>query len=359
MKHTITVALLVLLIGCTTGAATAEEPIKIGGILMMSGKHATWGVNAERGASMAIADINAKGGVLGRPLKLIVEDNQGDNAKIAVTSLHKLNSEGVKFVLGPNWSPSGLSVAPVACEAGVVMISPSLGVAGFNEECDYIFNVWPHDDSLSTLVGKHAVSLGYTKIAVLGSQQVWEEAQARAVKEGVVAAGGDVLLEIAQEGERDFEAEATKIKAFGPDAVVLTSYSNIDIAAKRVRELGVEAPFFSVTLDQDLVSRAPKAFEGAVIATSFTPSAAHVAKYVAKYNEEPDIGGADTGYDAVMLLAEAMKATKSTDPAKVKDYLNGLETYDGVSGHLTFDGKGAVTKPPVFKVVKDGKIVPQ
>ncbi|MAF35356.1 hypothetical protein CMO91_05950 [Candidatus Woesearchaeota archaeon] len=355
MKQLSIIVLLLAFAGCASGAATADQPIKIGGILMMSGKHATWGVNAERGASMAISDINAKGGVLGRPLTLVVEDNQGDNAKIAVTALHKLNSEGVRFVLGPNWSPSGLSVAPVACEEGIVMISPSLGVPGFNEECDYIFNLWPHDDKLSSIVGKKAASYG--QVAVLGSQQVWEHTQAMAAKDGAEKAGSTVLLEIAQEGERDFKAESTKIKSFEPDAVVLTAYSNIDIAGKRIREMGVEVPFYSVILDQDLVSRAPEAFEGTVIATWFSPSEAHVARYRAAYFEEPDLGGADTGYDAIMLLAEAMEATRSTDPVKVKDYLNGLETYEGVSGFLTFDGEGAVTKPPVFKVVRDGKIV--
>jgi len=123
-----------------------------------------------------------------------------------------------------------------------------------------------------------------------------------------------------------------------------------------MKDIGVNAQFFSVLMDDERIKGSDGAFEGTIAITSFTPTEKFITKFKQKYNEEADMGS-DTAYDAAMLLAKAMKGTGSTDVDILKDYLNDLETYDGASGHLTFDGKGGVTKTPSFKIVKNGKLV--
>jgi len=210
---------------------------------------------------------------------------------------------------------------------------------------------------LSEALGKTLFEQGKRRIAILGTQQIWEETQAKAVRKGFEAAGGQVVnYEIASLGETDFRLAALKIKEADPEAVVLTNYDNEDLGAKQLREAGVTIPFFSILLDDDRIKAGEGAFEGTVVTTSFTPSDEFKTKFVATYQSQPDIG-TDTSYDAVMLIASAIEATDSTDPTVLKEYINSLETYSGVSGELTFDGKGGVSKESQFMVVKNNELV--
>jgi len=357
---TISLIAIILLTACSgiTTQAVHNEPIKIGAVLMLTGVGSNWGDNSQKGAELAVKEINSNDGINGKLIEIVYEDNQGDNPAVAVTALHKLNAQDIKIVLGPNWSPSGNAVAPMACDEGILMISPSLGVADFNEKCDYLFNLWPHDDALSTKLGGYLFEKGHRKIAILGSQQVWEETQAKAVKKGFETAGGKVVsLQLPQSGQQDFRTEALKIKAANPDAVVLTAYSFEHLAAKQLKEIGVTAPFYSILIDDDRIKGAEGTLENTIVITSFTPNKEFVDKFVATHHEQPDIGS-DTSYDSVMLIANAMRETNSYDPTILKDYLNALKSYSGASGNLEFDGKGGVTKQARFMMVKNSTLTP-
>lgn len=334
-----------------------NDKIKIGAIFMLSGVGSNWGENSQKGSDMAVEDINKAGGINGKMLEIIYEDNSGDSPTEAVKSLEKLMSDGIKIILGPNWSPSGNAVAPIACDNKIIMISPSLGVADFNEKCDYLFNLWPHDDVLSRRLGGYLYEKGHRKAAVLGSLQAWENVQANAVKKGFENAGGSVVsFQLTQNDEKDFRAEALKIKESSPDAVVFTNYAYEHLAAKRLREIGVNVIFFSVLMDDDRIKGAEGAFENAIVITSFTPSEMFVERFADKHKTQPDIGS-DTSYDAVMLIGKAMEETNTTDTESIKNYLNSLKTYEGISGSLVFDGKGGVMKEPRFMTVKNNTLV--
>lgn len=338
-------------------AVAQNETIKIGAIFMLTGVGSNWGTNSQQGIELAIKEINGDGGIDGKFLEVIYEDNQGDNPAAAVTALQKLSAQDVQIVLGPNWSPSGIATAPIACDEKILMISPSLGVADFNEKCDYLFNLWPHDELLSESLGKYLYAQGYRKIAILGSGQVWEETQALAVRKEFESSGGQVVaFQLPQAGEQDFRTDALKIKESDPEAVVV-QYSFQHLAAKQLRQIGVIAPFYAVLTDDERIKGAEGALEETVVITSFTPTREFVDKFAAEYNAQPDIGS-DTSYDAVMLLAKAMKETHSTDPTTLKDYINGLKDYEGVSGKLTFDGKGGVAKPQKMMMIKNNKLSP-
>lgn len=349
----------ILIVGCkSTGETikTTDKPIKLGAILQLTGSGAAWGENAQKGATLAIEEINQQGGILGKQLEITFEDDQ-TNAKAAVSALRKLNSQNIKLILGPSWSRQGLATAPIACQEEVVMISPSLGVAEFNEACDFLFNLWPHDAELSKTLGKNIFEQGFRKIAILGSLEVWEMEQANAVKRGFEEAGGEVVVfELVQAEQKEFRTEAAKIKASDAEAVVLTNYAFMHLAAKQIKGMNIDLPFFAVLIDEDRITGAEGAFEGTVVITAFTPNESFVEKFRAKYGTQPDIG-ADTSYDVVKLFVAAIKNTDSTDPVKVKEYLNSLKKVNGASGKLTFDNQGSVTKEVQFKEVKNNKLV--
>jgi len=175
---------------CTT--TNNDETIKIGGILILTGTGSQTGTMELKGTNLAIEEINSEGEINGEKLEIVYEDNPDDEPKTAVTALQKLLAQDIKIILGATWTPSAKAIAPIACQEKTLMVSPSVGVADFNEECDYLFNLWPHDDVLSRKIGKHLYDQGYKNIAILGSNQAWEEVQANAVKEGYELAGGKV-----------------------------------------------------------------------------------------------------------------------------------------------------------------------
>ncbi len=360
----LSLALLLLVSGCAspaTNALAGPKPIKFGSILILTGEGSSWGQASNRGMDLAIEKINADGGVLGRPLLAVHEDDQGD-PKQAVSAFQKLTeSDGVKFVIGPTWSPMGLAIAKLADQKKVVVVSPSLGVKEFNESSPYLFNTWPHDFILSEHLAELAYAAGHRNVAVFGTKQVWVEDQTRAFTQRFEELGGKVSLLVEPNPDTlDLGTEAAKVKqAPGIDAVVLTSgVMNVGArGARRMREIGVTLPFYSMTLDKNIIQVAGGAYEGLVFPTFLTPDPAFEKAYFERFGTPLEIGG-DSAYDAVLLLAQAMRATKSTDPAQVKDYLRALKRYDGVSGALEADGKGGFTKPYQVMVVHDGKPAP-
>ena len=340
----------------TTDNTAANTPIKIGAIFILTGQGANWGRHAKQGAELALQELNTAGGINGRQVTIVHEDNQGDNPAQAVSALQKLMTQDINIVLGPNWSPSGLAVAPIACQNNVLMISPSLGIADFNEQCDFLFNTWPHDATLSTHLGKSLFAQGFKRIAILGSHQVWEETQAIAVKKAFETAGGTVVaFELPAGDQADFKTELLKISQATPDALVV-QFAQEHIIAKQMRELGMHVPIFAPLIDQERITGAQGALEGAVSFTSFTPTEDFTKRYASTFGEQPDIG-ATGAFDAVMLLATAMKTTNTTDPTTLKNHLNSLKEWNGTSGLLTFDGKGGVTHEPKKMVVKGNALV--
>ena len=335
-----------------------EGPIKLGAILMLSKTASDWGSNSQKGADLAIEEINSKDGINNRKLEIVYKDNQGDDARVAVSAFFKLLKEDIKIILGPNWTPSGLALAPLACDKKVLMISPSLGVAGFNEKCDYLFNLWPHDSLLSEELGRLVYHEGHRKIAILGSQQAWEQLQAFIIKETFENLGGEVVsFHLPSKEEEEFSNEVQNIKEIDPEAVVLTlGTASSGLAAKNLYKAGIRVPFYAVLITDQSIQDAEGGLEGAVVITSFTPNQEFAELFISKYGEQPGIGS-DTSYDAIKLIAEAIEETGSTDPTALKDYINALDKCEGLSGTLIFDGKGGVTKPFKFTVVKDNKIV--
>ena len=350
--------LLPAMIGGTSIASPAGAfMIPIGGIMILSGEGAVWGESSRNGMELAIKDVNESGGVNGKKLRGIYEDD-GSDPKKAISAFHKLtNLDDVKFIVGPNWSNTGVAVAGLAAEAGVVMISPSLGVKEFNESSPYLFNTWQHDDILSAKLGDIVYAKGYRNVVLFGAQQVWVKEQTAAFEKRFEELGGTVALVYEPPVDTtDERAEIQKvIRDASIDAIVMTTDGqNLTyITARQLRELGSRLPLFNITVDKHILVECGANCEGMVFPTSLTPTPTFEATYETAYGREVEIG-ADSAYDAVMMLAEAMQATKSEDPEKVKEYLAAIKTYNGVSGTLVSDGKRAFTKDYALKRVESG-----
>lgn len=331
--------------------------IPLGGIMILSGEGASWGEASRNGMELAIEDINKKGGVNGKQLRGIYEDD-GSNPQKAIGAFNKLTeSDHVSFIIGPNWSNTGLAVAPLADKAKVVVVSPSLGVKDFNESSPYLFNTWQHDDILSANLADVVYAKGYRNVALFGANDVWVKVQTAAFKSRFEALGGKIAhLYEPTVGATDERTEIQKVLSDPSiDAMVMTTDGTglTVVTARQLKELGSTLPMFNITVDAGILGQCGTNCDGMVFPTSLTPTKEFEAKYKKAYNRDVEIG-ADSAYDAVMMIAEAMKATRSEDPEKVKEYLAGIKTYDGASGTLTSDGKRGFTKDYILVESRNG-----
>lgn len=334
--------------------------IVIGGALILSGDAASWGESAKNGMELAIKDINANGGIMGRKMVAKYEDTEISpvstiSAFNKLTDYHKVN-----FVIGTNWSNQGLALIDLVKQKRVVLVSPSLGVKEFNEASPYIFNVYQHDFILSRDLADIVYKKGHRNVAIIGANDVWVKDQTKNFKERFNQLGGTVSFVYEPNvDEKDIRTGAMKIKQDSSiDAVIVTvaGYSLFNVIMNQIKDMNINLPIFSENIDNTLIGNCKGSCEGLIFPVSLTPTKEFEQRYKTVYNRDVQIG-ADSAYDAVMMIAQAMRVTKSTDPEKVKDYMASIKEYDGVSGHLKSDGLRAFTKPYVIKRVVGGKAV--
>lgn len=335
------------------------EPVKIGAVLNLTGTFANQGENSQRGINMAIEEINAAGGILESNLEVSYQDNMGDNPSGAISAMRSLATQGVRLLIGPNLTPSANVLAPLTEKENVVMIAPSVGSEKFAEMSPRTFNVFPPNKFDSFALAEYLYNeRGFRKIAVFGSQQEWEMDQANFVKQKFEELGGTVTsVQLPTVDNLDLRAESLKIKNENPDAVVFTNYGETGVAARRLRELQVKAPFFSVLLFEPKIAEAAGALEGTIFVSTDTMDENFNSKFEAKYGVAPGFP-ASQAYDAVYLLAKAITDSKSIDPKYVADALSDIKEFKGASGDFTFDKDGNANKKALYYKVENNKIIP-
>lgn len=336
---------------------TDTGDIKIGAILNLTGTFADQGENSRNGIILATEEINKAGGVMGRQITINFQDNQGDNPQGALTALNSLTAQSIRLIIGPNLTPSGNVVSPVLEKADAVMIAPSVGSEKFAEQSPRAFNVFPPNKFDSIALADYIYKKGIKKIAIFGSQQEWESDQANFVKKEFEKIGGTVTsMQLPTVDNKDLKTEASKIKSSNPDAIVFTNYGETAVAARRLKSIGVNVPFFSVLLYDPQVADAQGALEGTIFVTTDTTNNAFNAKYKARFNKDQGITTMQA-YDALNLMALAIKNAGSTDTKAVTKALSDIKIYDGASGNLSFDPDGNAHKPERFYQVKNNKFV--
>jgi len=352
----IIIILAVLFVGKNnTKDLSKISEIKIGSILIETGDGAATGEASKNGINLAVKEINEAGGILGKKVVIISEDDQGDPAK-TVGAFRKLTETNkVDFIIGPTWSKNGLAIKDLVTNQ--IVISPSLGKADFNEASNFIFNTYPHDYIMSEQLADDVFNKGYRNVAILGANDVWVKEQTMAFKGRFEKLGGTVSFVFEpQTDQRDLRTDLLKIKDKKIDAIVVTSdgYGITSIYGRQMQELGIKYPVYGVNLDATVIANCLGACDGWIYLNALTPSKDFEAKYKKEYNREVEVS-ADSAYDAVMLIAKAITETESIDTNVIQKYLNDIKEYDGVSGKLTSDGKGAFIRDFATMGIKDSK----
>ncbi len=363
-------ACVAALFSLTLGARAQDIPV--GEYASLTGSEATFGINSDNGVQLAAEEINNAGGVLGRKVKLIVEDDQSKPGQPSSAVKKLIDSDKVVAVLGEIASSRSLEAGPICQEAKIPMISPGSTNPTVTEKGDYIFRVCFIDPFQGTVMAKFALdTLHAKKVAILSDvTSDYSKGLSQYFTEYFKAHGGQIVVERSYSGggkDKDFRAQLTAIKSAQPDAIFVPGYyTEAGLIGKQARILGLKVPLLGGDGwdSPKLAEIAGTSLDGSYFSTHFSPADQNpkvqdfVKKYTAKYKAAPD-GMAPLGYDAMMILADAIKKAGTTDGAKVRDALASVKDYDAVTGKISIDAKRNATKSAVVLEVagKENKFV--
>ncbi len=362
-------AVSLFLTGCNKppgGSGSDGDTIKVGEYASLTGSEATFGQSSHKGTQLAVDDLNAGGGVLGKKISLITEDNQSQAGQSATVVRKLISSDGVMAVLGEVASSRSLEAAPICQQNHIPMISPASTNPRVTQVGDYIFRVCFIDPFQGTVMANFArKTLKLQNVAVLTDvKSDYSLGLAKFFKEGFTADGGTIAVEQNYSGgDKDFNAQLTAIKAMNPDGIFLPGYyTEVGLIALQARQQGISCPIFGGDgwESSSLVPIGGRALEGCYFSTHYSPESTSdavqnfVKEFKAKYNETPDAMAA-LGYDSAMILAAAMKTAGTTDGAKVRDALAATKDFQGVTGKISMDANRDASKPAVILTVKNGE----
>ncbi len=361
-------AAAVIFAGCNRPASApgaGGDAIKIGEFASLTGSEATFGQSSHKGTQLAIDELNARGGLLGKKIQLLTEDNQSQAGQSATVVRKLISSDGVVAILGEVASSRSLEAAPICQENKIPMISPSSTNPKVTATGDYIFRVCFIDPFQGTVMANFArQTLKLQNIAVLTDvKSDYSLGLAKFFKAGFVAGGGRLAVEQNYSGgDKDFNAQLTSIKAANPDGIFVPGYyTEVGLIVLQAKQLGLNVPIFGGDgwESSSLVPIGGAALEGDYFSTHFSPEDASpavqnfVRQYRQKFNEAPDAMAA-LGYDSAMMLADAINKTGSTDAAKVRAALAAEKGFPGVTGNITMDADRNASKPAVILTITNG-----
>ena len=361
-----TPALFLLLAALALGAR-AVEPIKIGEYASLTGKEAGFGQTSHQGVVLAIEEINAAGGVLGRQLELITEDNQTKPGESATAVKKLISRDKVIALIGEVSSGRSLEAGPIAQQAKIPMIAPAATNPKVTQIGNYIFRVCFIDPFQGTVMAKFAKEdLKVKRVAILSSvSNAYSLGLAKFFKETFTAGGGEIVTEKnLSEGDKDFRAQLTAVKAAGVDAVYVPCYyTEAALIVRQARDLGLTMPFFGGDgwEDEQLLKIGGEAMNGCYYSTHFSAEntdpvvASFVKKYKARWNGEAPGAFSALGYDDIYVLADAIKRAGTTDGPKLRDALAATKDFPGISGTTTIDKDRNASKAATIIALKDGK----
>ncbi len=348
------------------GAAVfAQDQIVVGEFASLTGGSASFGQSSHKGTALAIDEINAAGGVLGKKIKLITEDDQSLAGQPATIVRKLISQDKVVAVLGEVASSKSMEAAPICQENKIPMISPASTNPKVTEMGNYIFRVCFIDPFQGTVMAKFANSKGWKKIAVLTDvKQDYSVGLAEFFVKGVAAAGGEIVKEQKYStGDKDFKAQLTSIKAVKPDAIFVPGYyGEVALIARQARQLGIKVPLLGGDgwVGDSLLKVGGNSLDGCFFSCHFSaedkaPAVQNfVEKYKAKYGAEPDDMAA-LGYDSAEILVAAMKKAGATAGDKLRDAIAVMKDYPGVTGKITLDEHRNAEKPAVILGIGEGK----
>ncbi|MEK6960356.1 MAG: penicillin-binding protein activator [Nanoarchaeota archaeon] len=379
MEHTrkliITLCMVALLLisGCATQTAQTtvisipdktsiqeKTPIKIGALLPLSGPNAKYGEEIRQGIELAREELNSQGGINGRNVEVLYEDDQAD-PKTGVSAIQKLiDVEGVHVILGPWASGVALATAPIAEDKKVIMLAEAIAPA-ISDAGDYIFRIQASAVYYSMAAAQYLVSVNATNAAVLYIDNDFGRSFKDAFIKDFTATGGRIVADEPYDASvPDFRTQLMKIKDSEPDAVMIIGYQETANAIKQMHEMGIKAQIVAGPPFENpaIIEALGKLAEGVRYTYHYDPRDPNTKDFAERFRAryQMESGGfAPLMYDGFKIVSEALKKC-GEDTNCIKSALYDTR-HNGVMGEISFDEKGDPHMPIIMKTVRDGKFV--
>lgn len=336
-----------LFVSCSKSESSSEE-IKVGFVGPLTGDYANYGTLCKQAVEMAIEEINAKGGVSGKQIKLYAEDSEGDSQKALAATEKLSSSDKVCAILGPILTGETFSVAERVQQEGLVIITPSASHKDITAIGDYIWRTTPSDGLQGVVAGKYwSQVLGYKKLAVLYAKNDYSQGLYESMAESFEEEGGEIVAtETFMVGDKDFKTQLTKLKNTDAEAIYIPDYTTeMAQILEQASQLQVNKPFLSGDgfLSEEIYTLAGQYTDGVVYTASAQVEESNSAKefkekYTAKYGVGPD-SFATNAYDATYILASVIEKV-GTDRKAIKEGMKEVKDFVGVNGVINFDEQG-------------------
>ncbi|HTO54608.1 MAG TPA: ABC transporter substrate-binding protein [Myxococcota bacterium] len=356
-------SLALALAGCS---GKSGDSIVVGHVASMTGDTATFGRSADQGMRMAIEELNAKGGVLGKKLELVTEDDRSVTEEARTAAQKLLQRDRVIALLGEVASSRSLAAAPEAERAKVPMISPGSTNPKVTEGKEYVFRACFIDPFQGAVMAKFAASeLHAKRLAILFDfKQDYSVGLADFFRETAKKLGAEIVAdERYTSGDIEFRAQLTTIRAANPDAIFVPGYyTEVGLIAKQARELGINVPLLGGDgWDSEKTTEiGGEAVEGYYFSTHYAADSSDprvqefVSRFKTKYGDSPDAMAA-LGYDTAGILADALGRAGTTDGEKLRDAIAATKNFDGVTGKISIDEHHNARKDAVVLKIEGGK----
>jgi len=343
-----------------------EDVILIGEYGSLTGDDATFGISTNKGIKMAFDEINAKGGIKGKKIKLVTEDNQGKNEETAKVVNRLITQEKIVALIGEVASSRSLIAAPIAQKNGIPMVSPSSTNPEVTQKGDNIFRVCFIDPFQGLVMAKFAIeNLKVKKAAIFRKNgDAYSEGLANVFAAEFKKMGGDVVIDIQyQPKDIDFKAQLAEIKAKKPDVIFVPGYySDAGNIAKQAKQIELKATLLGGDGwdSPKLHEIGGDAINGHYFSNHYTTESTDpvvvefIKKFKARYNDEVPDGLAALGYDAAKIVAEAIERAAELKPNMIRDEIAKTKDFAGVTGKISMNAERNAVKSAVVVQV-DGE----
>jgi branched-chain amino acid transport system substrate-binding protein len=344
-------------------------PIKVGVYGDLTGQTSSFGQSTRNGAQMAADEINAAGGINGRQVQLVHEDDQGEPGKAATVVAKLINQDQVRALIGEVASSNSIAAAPNAQEGKVPMISPSSTNPKVTQIGDYIFRVCFIDPFQGEVMAKFAANTLKAKRAAIlfDSNSDYSKGLVQFFKQAFTKLGGEIVVEKAYaQRDRDFTGQLTAIRDLKPDVIYVPGYyQEVGVIAKQTKQLGIQAPLLGGDGwdSPQLWDLGGDALNGSYISNHYsvddpTPVIQDfVKRFKAKYNGTAPDALAALAYDAMMVLADAIKRAGGTECVALRDAIAQTNNLKGITGVISLNSERNAVKPAVVLELRNKRFV--
>lgn len=342
--------------------AVEKSVIKVGVIAPLTGDVAQYGNSTKEGIQLRIDEINAEGGINGKKIELIIEDDKGDIQE-AVNAYKKLTAKDkVDIIFGAVTSGPSSAVANLANNDKVPMITPTGTSQDITLDKPFVFRTTFTDPFQGAVMGRYAGKKGFKKVAVLTNTSIdYSTGLTKSFKEEAQKAGIELVEEKYTSDDKDFKSILTNVKNANVEAIFIPDYySTIGLIATQAKELGITAQFLGGDGWDGVQENFAGVTDGALFASQYASDDTNeivqnfIKAYTEKYKKEPNLFAA-LGYDTASILIDALKNSKEINGEIIIEALKATNL-DLVTGKMTFDANNDPQKTATIIEVKEGKL---